>query len=117
MGRKFFHKTIQVFLLLVLLSLKLSAGGKGNEPAAKSPITSNSQFSGAIDRCGEIELTGTHAFTGYSQQTGKKTTLQFWQVSNEIFPLSHNRNTTARYQQNARRSVHLAYIFPFHYFW
>jgi hypothetical protein len=109
------RKTVQAFFLFVLLSLKLGATEKSC--MASSAADTHEQFTAAIDRCGEIELTGTHSFTGYSQQGHKKASLQLWYANKPESGIVSGSDLYIIRTQKARSSVHLAYIFPFHYFW
>jgi hypothetical protein len=115
MYKIFLRKAVQVFFLFMLLSLKLGATEKNS--IVSSAASTHEQFTGTIDPCGEIELTGTHPFAGYSQQGHKKTSLQLWCANHAESGIISGSDLYITRTQKARSSVHLAYIFPFHYFW
>jgi hypothetical protein len=115
MYRTFLHKAMQVFFLFALLSLKLGATEKTD--IVSSAAGTHEQFTGTIDRCGEIELTGTHPFTGYSHQGHKKASLQLWCANHTESGTISGSDLYIIRTLKARSSDHLAYIYPFHYFW
>lgn len=115
MSKNFLRKAMQVFFLLLLFALKSGATEKND--FASTAKSTQEQFSGSLDRCGEIDLTGTHPVTGYSHQSHKKASFQLWCANNSQSETETGTDLYSIRTHRARNSVHLVYIFPFHYFW